>query len=79
MVPAAYRVPDILDPARKVIGEVKNVDRLAYTRQLRDDVAYARAHPGWTFELHVRPTTKLSGPLRQAVANEDIVLKPDPG
>ena len=37
-----YRVPDILDEAARVVGEVKNVKSLSYTQQLRDYVAYAR-------------------------------------
>jgi hypothetical protein len=54
---------------------VKNVGSLSYTNQLRDFAAYARANPGWTFDLYVRPTTQLSGPLQQAIANGDIALR----
>jgi RHS repeat-associated protein len=72
---AAYRIPDILNPASKVIGEVKNVGSLSYTNQLRDFAGYARANPGWRFDLYVRPTTQLSGPLQQAIASGDIALR----
>ena len=71
---AAYRIPDVLNHADEVIGEVKNVKNLSYTNQLRDFAAYA-AERGYTFELYVRPTTQLSGPLQEAVANGTIVLK----
>ncbi|MCB1036351.1 MAG: hypothetical protein KDD47_21175, partial [Acidobacteria bacterium] len=71
---AAYRIPDILDHSTRVIGEVKNVRSLSYTSQLRDFAAYAGEN-GYTFELVVRSTTRLSGPLQQAVANGDVVLR----
>jgi len=31
-----YRIPEILDPDQGIIGEVKNVQSLSYTSQLRD-------------------------------------------
>jgi RHS repeat-associated protein len=71
---AAYRVPDILNHSARVIGDVKNVGSLSYTSQLRDFAAYASRN-GYTYELWVRPTTQLSGPLQQAVANGEIVLR----
>ncbi|MFD2090306.1 PA14 domain-containing protein [Blastococcus deserti] len=63
------RIPDILNRAGRVIGEVKNVNYQAYTQQLRDYVAYAQRN-NFRFELHVRGgsnPTKLSGPLQAAV------------
>lgn len=71
---AAYRVPDILNHAARVVGDVKNVASLSYTNQLKDIAAYAVTN-GYTFELWVRATTQLSGPLQQAVANGTIVLR----
>ena len=68
------RIPDILNRAQRVIGEVKNVNYQAYTQQLRDYVTYAQRN-GYRFELHVRGGrngTKLSGPLQQAV-NQGII------
>lgn len=58
-----------------MIGEVKNVKSLSYTSQLRDYVAYAKAH-GYEFSLFIRSgdATKLSGPLQQAIRDGDIVL-----
>jgi hypothetical protein len=65
------RVPDGL--TNTVLTEVKNVGSLSYTQQLRDFAAYASAN-GLRFDLWVRPTTQLSGPLAQEVANGAINL-----
>lgn len=72
-------MPDVLDRSAGVIGEVKNVANLSYTSQLRDYVAYAQ-HEGFRFDLTIRRTTELSGPLQDAVSRGDIVLRylPDP-
>lgn len=64
--PAAGTVPDILDEAGGVIGEVKNVRNLSYTAQLRDYIAYAQAKQLQS-DLYVRGSTLLSGPLQEAV------------
>ncbi len=61
-----YFIPDILDHAARIIGEVKNVQFLSYTRQLRAFVAWAQAR-GYVFNLYVRQGTVLSGPLQRAV------------
>jgi hypothetical protein len=71
---AAYRIPDALNHATKVIGEVKNVASLSYSSQLRDFAMYAQLH-GYQFELFVRPTTVLSGPLQAEIANGNIILQ----
>lgn len=39
---------------------------LSYTAQLRDYVAHAQAN-GMRFDLYVRESTRLTGPLQQAV------------
>jgi len=70
---AAYRIPDVLDHGAQVIGDVKNVGRLSYTSQLRDYASYAQQN-GYQFQLWVRPTTQLSGPLAAQVANGNIIL-----
>lgn len=67
-------MPDALNHATRTLSEVKNVGRLSYTNQLRDFAAYANSN-GYTFELFVRPTTQLSGPLQQAISNGEIVLR----
>jgi hypothetical protein len=66
------RIPDGL--TRTVLSEVKNVSSLSYTQQLRDFAAHASAN-GLRFDLWVRPTTRLSGPLAQEVANGAINLR----
>jgi len=71
---AAYRVPDGLNHTTRVISEVKNVSSLSYTEQLRDFVLWAQAN-NYTFELWVRSTTTLSGPLQQAISSGHIVLR----
>jgi hypothetical protein len=68
-----YRVPDILDEAAGVIGEVKNVQSLSYTSQLRDYVSYAQVNQ-LQFDLYVRGSTQLSGPLQQAIDDGFINL-----
>ena len=71
---ANYRIPDILDPEARIIGEAKNVSRLSLTAQLRDFIAHAQEH-GYDFELYIRRTTQLSGPLKQAVTGGQITLR----
>jgi len=61
---AAYRIPDELNAT--TLGEVKNVGSLSYTNQLRDFSAYAQQE-GLMFNLYVRGSTTLSGPLQDAV------------
>lgn len=69
---AAYRVPDILDHADKIIGEVKNYNgTLSLTGQIKDDIAYAQQN-GYTMVLQVSQSTQLSQPLQQLV-NQGIV------
>jgi len=72
------RIPDGFDELGRTLSEVKNVNRLSYTRQLRDYADYARQN-GFTFELFVRPDTRLSGPLLEAIRNGDIILRHIPG
>ncbi|MCP4138526.1 MAG: hypothetical protein GY754_46640, partial [bacterium] len=67
-----YRIPDGL--TKKVVQEVKNVSRLSNTRQLRDYARFAK-DTGRRFELFIRPTTKMSGPLLDAITNGDIFLR----
>jgi hypothetical protein len=71
---AAYRIPDVLDHVAQVIGDVKNIGSLSYTSQLRDFASYAQTN-GYQFQLWVRPTTELSGPLSAQVANGNILLR----
>ena len=65
------RIPDGLDLELGRLSEVKNVQSLSYTRQLRDFAAYAREN-GLRFDLWVRPTTRLSGPLLDVIETGTI-------
>ena len=49
----------------QAVSEVKNVGRQSLTLQLRDDIDHARAN-GLRFDLYVRGSTQLSGPLVRA-------------
>ena len=71
---AKYRVPDEVIRPAQILREVKNVARLSYTSQLRDYSLFAQTH-GYTFELIVRQTTRLSGPLRAAIQRGEIILR----
>ena len=73
---AARRFPDKLDDL--ILTEVKNVKSLSFTNQLKDFYLYADA-TGREFILYVRPTTKLSGPLQEAINAGKITLKYIPG
>ncbi len=70
------RIPDAL--ADDLLIEVENVKDLSCSRQLRDFADYASQN-GLTYELFVRPDTKLTGPLLEAIRDGDIVLKYIPG
>jgi RHS repeat-associated protein len=76
VVAGRTRVPDGLTP--KVVTEIKNVKSLSLTRQLRDFLAFA-GQTGRTFDLWVRPSTQLSGPLNNAVTAGLINLRYIPG
>ena len=66
------RIPDGL--TNTVLSEVKNVQSLSYTQQLRDFASFAQ-QTGRQFHLYVRPNTQLSGPLTEAVQAGQIHLR----
>lgn len=66
-----YRIPDELNDS--VIGEVKNVSSLSYTSQLRAYSAFAQSK-NLTFNLYVRGSTMLSGPLQETIDSGVINL-----
>ena len=70
------RIPDGVNDV--ALSEIKNVAKLSYTKQLRDFSAIARSE-GLRFDLYVRSTTKLTGPLLEQVKNGNIILKIIPG
>lgn len=65
------RFPDEL--TNTTLTEVKNVQNSSFTQQLRDYLSYAQQN-GLQFNLYVRPTTTLSGPLQNAVSSGQINL-----
>ncbi|MEZ8420602.1 putative toxin [Vibrio splendidus] len=70
------RIPDGVTST--TLSEVKNVKSLSYTKQLRDFADIAKQQ-GLQYDLYVRPSTKLSGPLTQAIQDGPINLKVIPG
>ncbi len=68
-----YRIPDYLNKANKVIGDVKNVKQLSYTKQLQDFMLYAEKY-GHTYVLKIRKTTQLSSTLKSLADAGKIVL-----
>lgn len=71
---ARYRIPDQLLPSTKLISEVKNVNTLSLTNQLKDFVAYAQ-QSGYTFELWTRSTTKITQPLQNLINSRQIIQR----
>lgn len=70
------RIPDAL--TESTLTEVKNVGSLSYTQQLRDFTTYSQTNR-LDFQLYVRPSTQLSGPLQQAITKGQINLNFIPG
>jgi len=72
---AKYRIPDILDKGKKIIGEVKNytTTKVSYTAQLKDDVQFAQAN-GYAVVLKVREGAQLTQPVQQLVNQGTIQL-----
>jgi YD repeat-containing protein len=69
------RVPDGLTAS--TVSEVKNVQSLSYTSQIRDYVQYAR-QTDRVVELYVRggnSGTRLSGPLQNAIRDPNVPLR----
>jgi RHS repeat-associated protein len=66
------RIPDGMTGS--VLTEVKNVRNLSFTRQLRDYAQYAQSN-GLRFDLWVRSTTRLSGPLQDAITSGVVNLR----
>jgi RHS repeat-associated protein len=60
--------------SNEAVSEVKNVATQAYTQQLKDSLAYAQQN-GLRFDLYVRPSTYLTGPLRDAIGAGEINLR----
>jgi hypothetical protein len=72
--PGKYRIPDMLDPLKGVIGEVKNVCYLYNSNQLRDFIEFAKSN-GYRFQLYVRETTRISAPLQAALDDIGAIVE----
>jgi enamine deaminase RidA (YjgF/YER057c/UK114 family) len=70
---AKYRIPDELVD-KQYIKEIKNVGRLSFSSQIVDSLHYAIAN-NIDFILQVRPSTRLSGPLLNAIKHGWIKLE----
>jgi hypothetical protein len=70
---ANYRIPDHLSKDALVMSEVKNVSKIGATSQLNDMAAWASVK-GYKFDLYIRTTTELSGPLLKMVKEGLIKL-----
>ena len=66
------RIPDGV--TSKFIQEVKNVKTLSYTSQLKDSLQIAQSS-GRRLQLFIRPNTKLSGPLKNAITQHNIRVR----
>ncbi len=68
------RIPDRIDKIARELIEVKNVQRLSYTRQLKDYMEWCNENK-YTFVLIVRWYPKLSKPLQDLVREGKITLR----
>ena len=59
---------------QKVSFHIKNVKKLSLTSQLKDTIALAERE-GKRVELFVRPSTKLTQPLIDAINDNKIVVR----
>ena len=71
---ANYRIPDYLDYDQKILGEVKNVKSLSFTKQIEDYLLFAEKK-GLTFIIKTRPSRKLSNTLKKLVDAGRIVIE----
>lgn len=68
------RIPDFYDAEQRLVVEVKNVEKLSYTSQLRDYVQIAQER-GTVLTLYVRKNTTFTGPLQYAIDQGLIELE----
>jgi hypothetical protein len=72
--PGAFVIPGVLDRNAGIIGEVKNVGYLSFTKQLRDYAAYAEANK-YKFILTTRQRTQFTNPLQTAIDTGRIIWR----
>lgn len=66
------RIPDLLTTT--LLKEVKNVAKLSKTVQIQDFADFAKKND-LLFELWIRESTKLSGPLKQLIKDNGIIIE----
>ncbi|MFT3943641.1 MAG: polymorphic toxin-type HINT domain-containing protein [Ancrocorticia sp.] len=66
------RIPDGITP--ETLSEVKNVKSQSLSRQLRDDIQYAKDN-NLSVDLYTRSNTYITGPLQTAISNGDVTRK----
>lgn len=67
------RIPDELDPQAMTIKEVKNVNSLSATQQIKDMIDIANQR-GYRFELVVDSRTTVSGPLQKLLDENGLSI-----
>ena len=71
---ATRRFPDQIAPLERTIREVKSSANVYHTKQLRDYAAIAQ-RMGYSFELIVKESARVSGPLQNAIEEGLVTLK----
>lgn len=59
-------IPDFVDDANKIVGEIKDVAELGWEKQIRAQYDWASRH-GYTYQLIIRRDTVLRGELKELV------------
>ena len=72
---AKYRIPDQLTST--TLTEVKNVQQLALTNQIKDFIQYSQA-TGREFIIYTRANTTFTKPLQDAIDQGLIIIKEIP-
>jgi hypothetical protein len=67
-------LPDFVDDANKIVGEIKDVAELGWEKQIQAQYEWARRH-GYTYQLIIRESTVLRGRLREIYERELIDVK----
>jgi hypothetical protein len=67
------RIPDLVDLESRTVKEVKNVNSLSATRQLKDMIDFSEQR-GYRFELVVDSRTRISGQLQDLINSGRVSL-----
>ncbi|MFT3684294.1 MAG: RHS repeat-associated core domain-containing protein [Phycisphaerales bacterium] len=76
---ANYRIPDRLNRAGRIAGEIKDVRYQYWSSQLDDILAYAKAR-GYKFEIWLRKGAEISEELAKKIRERQVIRRviPDP-